>query len=178
VKGASKPPGLDLNFNQGSLQCIAPCQIKVPADQRIDYGLTGNDIKYKVDLGPNYFNYTSAYSRQADTTPISPAVASNLFSGLPAGTQIATRAFSIGPTNFGTMMIGSPAAQPTTNWWTKYYNTASAWDPAGGLDLMTDDCRTKLPAAYVPGEPWPATALGHDLPEATVRLGGKHRGHG
>jgi hypothetical protein len=52
------------------------------------------------------------------------------------------------------------------------------WGPAAGrYPLLNDETRSKLPAAYVEGEPFPATALGHDLPEATVRLAGKRRGH-
>jgi hypothetical protein len=175
----------DTGFDQPARQCNAPCQLTVPANQFSDYGIKadyklsyglGNDLgkkfTYDIDFKPHA--YTSAYWRSDAPSSAAPVSANNLFPGLHPGDGVTTSGFAIGANNYTVALFDSPNLTNEINWW---MDIRGVWQLPGGYLPLNNECRGKLPAAYVEGEPFPATALGHDLPEATVRLAIKHRGH-
>jgi hypothetical protein len=150
--------------------CTAPCSANIPESLADEYGVPAGR---SFDLKTESLNYTSFVSPAPSGADTSSSAVRSQFSNLSSDVSVAATNFSFAGVGYTVVMAGSPPGDPIPNLLGNATNVPKA---EGQFKWQQDWWRTKQPAAYVDRQPMPASALHHELPEATVQLARKSRG--
>jgi hypothetical protein len=155
----------DTGFDKDPVECTTgadgDCKMQVPVEDRALYDLPSTDEKpgknYRVD-----YDLPKDSGGVAETT--GKRIKPDVKTGTPDGAEVTVAEFKIGDRTFIRLVYEQPYGLD--------HDFDEQFKPILGDGYEEDYCREKQPGAPLGMQPDSLSSLNHDLPEATVKLGG------